>query len=100
MVMYFTKGSGRNDTSAHLIEDILNCIPEGIMIGYGGHKDACGLSIKADRMNDFIRYAGKFADEKAVSNVPYIIDTDDKSFLQVSKLVRSLSLLVTDLQHQ
>ena len=37
----------------------------------------------------FIRYAGKFADEKAVSNVPYIIDTDDESFLQVSKLVRS-----------
>lgn len=85
----FYKGSGRNDTSAHLIEDILNCIPEGIIVGYGGHKDACGLSIKADRMNDFIRYAGKFADEKAVSNVPYIIDTDDESFLQVSKLVRS-----------
>lgn len=84
----FYKGSGRNDTSAHLIEDILNNIPEGIMMGYGGHKDACGLSIKADKMDEFIRYAGKLADEKAVSNVPYIIDTDEESFLQVSKLVK------------
>lgn len=84
----FYKGSGRNDTSAHLIEDILNNIPEGIMMGYGGHKDACGLSIKADKMHEFIRYAGKLADEKAVPNVPYIIDTDEESFLQVSKLVK------------
>lgn len=39
------KGSGRSIPGIHL-KNVLDSIPKDILIGYGGHEGAAGLSIK------------------------------------------------------
>ena len=46
------KGSGRSFGDFSLAEALQNC-PEGMLLSGGGHAGACGLSIPADKFNDF-----------------------------------------------
>ena len=58
------KGSGRSIPGIHL-KDVLDHIPKTLMIGYGGHEGAAGLSIKEA---DFKLFKSEF--QKACGNLP------------------------------
>ena len=83
----FYKGSGRNDTDISLVE-MLGKVPEGIMLGYGGHKDACGLSVRTERMNDFIRFVSEFADSCARANKQFVMNVSHNELRQITSFVR------------
>lgn len=53
------KGSGRSFGDFSLAEALQNC-PEGILLTGGGHAGACGLSMNADKVEDFRKYVNKY----------------------------------------
>ena len=79
----FYKGSGRNDTSISLIEDVLNKIPRDTMLGYGGHHDACGLSVPVDKMEMFIQSVSEIADRNAKSNEQFVMKVKQDKLYQI-----------------
>ena len=58
------KGSGRSIPGIHL-KNVLDSIPKDILIGYGGHEGAAGLSIKKENLK---RFEKEF--EKACGTLP------------------------------
>ena len=47
----FGKGSGRSIEDFHLFEHLLRC--KDLLIGFGGHESACGLTIEKDKIDKF-----------------------------------------------
>lgn len=47
----FGKGSGRGIEHFHLFEYLLRC--KDSLIGFGGHKSACGITIEKNRIDEF-----------------------------------------------
>ncbi len=45
------KGSGRSIDKFNLFNAILKC--KDLLIGFGGHEGACGITIEKDKLNDF-----------------------------------------------
>lgn len=45
------KGSGRSIDKFNLFDAILRC--KDLLIGFGGHEGACGITIEKDKLNDF-----------------------------------------------
>jgi single-stranded-DNA-specific exonuclease len=45
------KGSGRSIDRFNLFDAILRC--KDLLIGFGGHEGACGITIEKDKLNDF-----------------------------------------------
>lgn len=83
----FYKGSGRNDTDISLIE-MLNTLPKDIMIGYGGHKDACGLSVYEDKIDEFVKYVSNYADTYAHPNKQFVFEIRPDQINQVISFVK------------
>jgi len=85
------KGSARSIPGFHLYDALKEC--EGDLIRYGGHKYAAGLSIAADKINDF-RERLKRVSEKALSSEDLLpklqIDVEADLFQIDEKVVDSL----------
>lgn len=47
----FGKGSGRSIEHFHLFEYLLKC--KDVLVGFGGHESACGVTIEKDRIGEF-----------------------------------------------
>ncbi len=56
------KGSGRSIPGFHLYEALRSC--EDLLLRYGGHKYAAGMSIAPDKIQEFIRRFKKVASEQ------------------------------------
>ncbi|MFA5147043.1 MAG: single-stranded-DNA-specific exonuclease RecJ [Candidatus Omnitrophota bacterium] len=60
----YGKGSGRSISDFHLFDYMLRC--KDLLVGFGGHESACGLTIEKDRIEEF---TGRI-NEEAASNAP------------------------------
>lgn len=47
----FGKGSGRSIENFHLFDALLKC--QGLLVGFGGHESACGITIEKDKVGEF-----------------------------------------------
>ncbi len=56
------KGSGRSIENFHLFESLLECSP--YLLGFGGHKRACGLSILRKEIENFRKNINRLAFER------------------------------------
>lgn len=86
---YFYKASGRNDTSISMVK-MLEEMPEGIMMGFGGHKDACGLSVYEDKLDDFIQFINDYCDKYAVPNQPYLFSLPQYQLKSIENYVNRM----------
>lgn len=86
---YFYKASGRNDTSISMVK-MLEEMPEGIMMGFGGHKDACGLSVYEDKLDDFIQFVNDYCDKYAVPNHPYLFNLSQYQLKSIENYVNRM----------
>lgn len=86
---YFYKASGRNDTNISIVK-MLEQMPEGIMMGFGGHKDACGLSVYEDKLDDFIAFVNDYCDKYAVPNEPYTFEITIAQIKNIQNYVKSM----------
>ena len=83
---FFYKGSGRNDTNISMVK-MLEQMPEGIMMGFGGHKDACGLSVYEDKLEDFIAFVNEYSDTHAKPNEPYVFKLGQEQLKSIENYV-------------
>ena len=83
------KGSGRSVPSFSLFESVLQC--ESLLESFGGHAQACGLTIKKDNIPLFRKRLNEVADQRAgplVADLELAIDSEiplaeiDPKFLQ------------------
>lgn len=47
----YGKGSGRSIDGFHLFEYLLRC--KDLLVGFGGHESACGITIEKDKVDEF-----------------------------------------------
>lgn len=57
------KGSGRSTPSFSIFESVLEC--ESLLVNFGGHAQACGLTIRAEDVSEFRRKLGEAASRRA-----------------------------------
>jgi single-stranded-DNA-specific exonuclease len=71
------KGSGRSPTVFHLYEGLVACAD--LLDGYGGHRQAAGLSIQADRVPAFAdRFEAIVQERVSAQELIPIIQIDDE----------------------
>ena len=79
------KGSGRGIIGLHMKEmlDTINQKDPSILLGYGGHAQACGLTVRDGKLDDFCRMANDLCAKAEISdpdlfvkkiNVDYVIE--------------------------
>ncbi len=61
------KGSGRSIDKFNLFDAILKC--KDLLIGFGGHEGACGITIEKDKLNDFRDMINSFTYEDSGEEV-------------------------------
>ena len=61
------KGSGRSIDGFNLFEAILKC--KELLIGFGGHEGACGITIEKDRLDDFREMINSLKYEDAAGGI-------------------------------
>lgn len=68
------KGSARSVKGFDLHKALTSCAD--LLVQFGGHEMAAGLSIKVDKIEEFIKRINKFAEENAESILPANIEID------------------------
>jgi len=58
---FFWRGSGRSIGNFHLLEAITKC--KDLLEEYGGHRRACGIKLKRDRLEEFFRTINRVAQQ-------------------------------------
>lgn len=61
------KGSGRSIDKFNLFDAILRC--KDLLIGFGGHEGACGITIEKDKLDDFRKAINSPAYEDAAEEI-------------------------------
>lgn len=86
---FFYKASGRNDTSMSLFE-ILSSMPQEYFAGWGGHKDACGLTVKEEYFEKFKEEFFEIVDKSAVPNKPFVMKVSYDQLPTIKKFAKEL----------
>lgn len=78
------KGSGRSIKGLNLVEALNAC--EDLLVKYGGHELAAGLTVKRDRLDEFRRRINEYASER-ISDEMLKIRHDADCELEMNELV-------------
>ena len=71
----YGKGSGRSIDGFHLFEYLLRC--KDLLVGFGGHESACGITIEKDKIDEFReRINGEAASEVKEAVFTSVLDID------------------------
>ena len=89
------KGSGRSVKGMNLVEALNAC--EDLLIKYGGHELAAGLTIKKSQVDDFRRRINDYAREK-LGEDDIVVTVDADCELSMSDMTMSLALEIGRLE--
>ena len=83
------KGSGRTECGVHL-KNLLD-ICKDKLVKYGGHAEACGLSLKEEDFDDFVTLMQENVPEK-------VINADDNVYYQYKAKISEIDALLEELE--
>lgn len=88
------RGSARSIAGFHIVEALASCDP--LLIKYGGHELAAGLSIKKENVEEFRRCLEQFAADslrQGVQQASFYVDAEIQAHEVTEETARELSML-------